>query len=62
MTRILGALQIMAIMLQLQPMPPRRDRLYHTILAVLQALGWWAQREYNPDGTSAAVAYLPVKK
>ena len=62
MTKLMGVLQIIAVTLQGAPevinlIPAKYHPLLHFAVSVVQAVGWYVQRGYNPDGTPAAVAF-----
>lgn len=55
MTKFLGGLQIVMLAFQGAPevinlVPPRYHPLLHFACSAAQALGWYAQRGYDPQG------------
>lgn len=55
MTKLLGGLQIIALTVQgssefIAMIPAKWHPVMHTAISVIQALGWWMQRGYDPNG------------
>lgn len=63
MTRFLGCVQLVAMAIQSGPevwkvLPEKYHPLLHFVVSLIQALAWYSQRGYNPDGTVAAAPYM----